>query len=146
MTRRAVRDLGRVFADRARPHGPERRDRRCVEALHVACSAGAWEVLRSERDLSVEDARAVRRDVRDRTAGGPPDEARDLMDVLRTPDDALRRPARLPVRAALRRGPRGDGTDETLRVHYVDEGPADATRDRAAACTASRRGATCTAR
>ena len=30
-----------------------------LEALYVASSAGAWEVLRSERGLSVEQARAV---------------------------------------------------------------------------------------
>jgi TetR/AcrR family transcriptional regulator, regulator of autoinduction and epiphytic fitness len=58
MARRAVRDLGRVFADQLEPMDPEHRTV-LVEALHVACSAGAWEVLRQERHLSVEDARAV---------------------------------------------------------------------------------------
>jgi TetR/AcrR family transcriptional regulator, regulator of autoinduction and epiphytic fitness len=57
MTNRAVRDLGRVF-------GPELdrwSDRRSValEALHVAASSGAWEVLRGDRGLSVEEASAV---------------------------------------------------------------------------------------
>ena len=30
-----------------------------LEALHLACSAGAWEVLRRERGLSVDDAEHV---------------------------------------------------------------------------------------
>ena len=41
------------------------------------------------------------------------------------PRRALRRPARLPVRAALRRRST-TATAATLRVHYLDEGPADA--------------------
>ncbi len=57
-TRRARKDLARVFAtelDRLDP------DRRAVvlEALHLACSAGAWEVLRVERGLTVEVAEHV---------------------------------------------------------------------------------------
>jgi TetR/AcrR family transcriptional regulator of autoinduction and epiphytic fitness len=58
MTRRAVRDLGRVFADRLDDLDPERRAA-LVEALHVTTSAGAWEVLRNERGLTVDGAAAV---------------------------------------------------------------------------------------
>lgn len=57
-TRRAVRDLARVFAVELEHHDPDRRAV-VLEAMHVASSAGAWEVLRSDRDLSVEDASHV---------------------------------------------------------------------------------------
>lgn len=54
-TERARRDLARVFAAEL---GQLDRDRRTLvlEAMHLACSAGAWEVLRHERELSIDDA------------------------------------------------------------------------------------------
>jgi TetR/AcrR family transcriptional regulator, regulator of autoinduction and epiphytic fitness len=58
ITTRAVRDLARVFAFEMDRLAPERRPT-VLEALQVATSAGAWEVLRSERDLTVEDAGRV---------------------------------------------------------------------------------------
>lgn len=58
MTHRAVRDLARVFADELEPLDAEQRDL-LIEALHMATSAGAWAVLRDERDLDVEHACAV---------------------------------------------------------------------------------------
>ena len=62
MTRRAIRDLDRVFGTELDRWG-DRRDV-ALEALHVASSAGAWEVLRNERGLTVERrASAVARDV-----------------------------------------------------------------------------------
>ena len=56
-TRRAVGDLARVFTAELDGWG-DRRDV-ALEALHVATSAGAWDVLRSERHLTVEEASAV---------------------------------------------------------------------------------------
>jgi AcrR family transcriptional regulator len=58
MTRRAARDIARVFADQLEHQDPDRREV-LVEALHVASSAGAWDVLRNERGLSVETAERV---------------------------------------------------------------------------------------
>jgi AcrR family transcriptional regulator len=55
---RAVKDIARVFATELDPLDAERRTI-VTEALHVAASSGAWEVLRTERRLSVEDAGAV---------------------------------------------------------------------------------------
>ena len=57
MSRRAVRDLDRVFGTELDRWG-DRRDV-ALDALHVATSAGAWDVLRSERGLTVEQASAV---------------------------------------------------------------------------------------
>lgn len=57
MTRRAVRDLARVFGPELDRWGERRED--VLEALHVATSAGAWEVLRHERGLTVDAAAAV---------------------------------------------------------------------------------------
>ena len=58
VTDRSIRDLARVFAVELAGYDSE-----CatlvLEALNVASSAGAWEVLRSERGLSVENAAAV---------------------------------------------------------------------------------------
>jgi stage III sporulation protein SpoIIIAA len=53
-----VKDIARVFATELDRLDPERRTI-VTEALHVAASSGAWEVLRTERRLSVEDAGAV---------------------------------------------------------------------------------------
>ena len=65
------------------------------------------------------------------------------MDTLRTPDDRF---ASLPGYSfAPHYAEIPTATAATLRVHYVDEGPADAPR-RCCSCTASRRGATSTAR
>jgi AcrR family transcriptional regulator len=58
MANRAVKDIARVFATELDPLDAERRTI-VTEALHVAASSGAWEVLRTERRLSVEDAGAV---------------------------------------------------------------------------------------
>ncbi len=49
------------------------------------------------------------------------------MDVLRTPDDRFDGLPGYPFAPHYVEVPRGDGTDETLRVHVVDEGPRDAT-------------------
>jgi TetR/AcrR family transcriptional regulator of autoinduction and epiphytic fitness len=57
-TRRARKDLARVFAAELDRLDPDRRTF-VLEGLHLACSAGAWEVLRRERDLSVDDAERV---------------------------------------------------------------------------------------
>jgi AcrR family transcriptional regulator len=58
ITHRAIRDLARVFAaelDRRPPeHAPL-----VLEAMNVASSSGAWEVLRTDRGLSVDEASAV---------------------------------------------------------------------------------------
>lgn len=58
MARRAVRDIARVFATELATYPDDRREI-VTEALHAASSSGVWEVLRTERDLSVEDAGAV---------------------------------------------------------------------------------------
>ncbi len=50
------------------------------------------------------------------------------MDVLRTPDDRFDALPGYPFAPQYVDVPRGDGTDETLRVHVVDEGPRDATK------------------
>ncbi len=49
------------------------------------------------------------------------------MDVLRTPDDRFDALPGYPFAPHYVEVPRGDGSDLTLRVHYVDEGPATAT-------------------
>ena len=57
-TRRARRDLARVFATELTPlHDADRRI--TLEALHLATSAPAWEVLRTECGLSVDAAARV---------------------------------------------------------------------------------------
>ncbi|HEY3723553.1 MAG TPA: TetR/AcrR family transcriptional regulator [Acidimicrobiia bacterium] len=57
-TRRARRDLARVFATELAPLDDD--DRRVtLEALHLATSAAAWEVLRTECRLSVDAAARV---------------------------------------------------------------------------------------
>ena len=48
------------------------------------------------------------------------------MDVLRTPDERFADLPGYPFAPHYVEVPRGDGSGETLRVHYVDEGPADA--------------------
>jgi TetR/AcrR family transcriptional regulator of autoinduction and epiphytic fitness len=57
-TKRAGKDLARVFATELGELDPDRRAL-VLEALHLVCSAGAWEVLRRERGLSVDDAEHV---------------------------------------------------------------------------------------
>ncbi len=67
------------------------------------------------------------------------------MQILRTPDDRFVDLPDYPFEpnyAEIAAVP-GDAAAGTLRVHYLDEGPA--TRHRCCSCTASRRGATCTA-
>ena len=49
------------------------------------------------------------------------------MDVLRTPDERFDGLPGYPFAPHYVEVPRGDGSDDTLRVHYVDEGPPDAT-------------------
>lgn len=49
------------------------------------------------------------------------------MDVLRTPDHRFDDLPGYPFAPHYVEVPRGDGSDETLRVHVVDEGPRDAT-------------------
>jgi haloalkane dehalogenase len=49
------------------------------------------------------------------------------MDVLRTPDDRFDGLPDFPFEPHYVEVPRGDGTNETLRMHYLDEGPRDAT-------------------
>jgi haloalkane dehalogenase len=49
------------------------------------------------------------------------------MDVLRTPDDRFDDLPDYPFAPHYVDVPRGDGTGETLRMHYLDEGPSDAT-------------------
>jgi TetR/AcrR family transcriptional regulator, regulator of autoinduction and epiphytic fitness len=58
MADRAVKDIARVFAVELEGIRADRRTM-LTEALHVATSSGAWEVLRTERRLSVDDASAV---------------------------------------------------------------------------------------
>jgi haloalkane dehalogenase len=48
------------------------------------------------------------------------------MEVLRTPDERFDGLPGYPFAPHYLEVPRGDGTADTLRVHYVDEGPADA--------------------
>lgn len=69
MTRRAVRDLARVFGPELDRWG-DRRDV-VLEALHVATSAGSWEVLRHERGLPVDEAGAVLVTTITNLLGGP---------------------------------------------------------------------------
>jgi AcrR family transcriptional regulator len=57
MSRRAVRDLDRVFGRELDAWGDGRDV--ALEALAVAASQGAWDALRRERGLSVERASAV---------------------------------------------------------------------------------------
>jgi AcrR family transcriptional regulator len=57
-TRRARKDLARVFATELDPLDAEPRTT-VLEALHLATSAGAWEVLRREHELSVAEAGRV---------------------------------------------------------------------------------------
>jgi haloalkane dehalogenase len=49
------------------------------------------------------------------------------MNVLRTPDDCFDALPGYPFAPHYVEAPRGDGTDQSLRVHVVDEGPRDAT-------------------
>ena len=49
------------------------------------------------------------------------------MEVLRTPDDRFDGLPDYPFSPQYVDVPRGDGTAETLRMHYLDEGPSDAT-------------------
>jgi len=49
------------------------------------------------------------------------------MHVLRTPDDRFDGLPDYPFAPNYLEVPRGDGSDETLRVHYIDEGARDAT-------------------
>src|SRR5690349_9485815 len=49
------------------------------------------------------------------------------MEVLRTPDDRFAGLPGYPFAQHYVDVPRGDGSGEPLRVHFVDEGPADAT-------------------
>ena len=65
------------------------------------------------------------------------------MEALRTPDERFDALPDFPF--APHYVEVADGEGGTLRVHYLDEGPPDGA-GRAAACTASRRGASCTAR
>jgi TetR/AcrR family transcriptional regulator, regulator of autoinduction and epiphytic fitness len=58
ITKRGVRDLTRVFSHELGHLDADRRSL-ILEALQVATSASAWDVLRSERGLSVEDAERV---------------------------------------------------------------------------------------
>ena len=58
MADRAVKDIARVFAVELEGLGADRRTL-LTEALHVATSSGAWEVLRTECRLSVDDASSV---------------------------------------------------------------------------------------
>ena len=58
MARRAVNDIARVFATELDEIDADRRED-VTEALHLATSAGAWDVLRTERRLGVDDAGRV---------------------------------------------------------------------------------------
>jgi AcrR family transcriptional regulator len=58
VTQRSVRDLSRIFATEVRRGDPELAPV-LLEALNAAASSGTWEVLRTERELSIEDATAV---------------------------------------------------------------------------------------
>ena len=57
MTQRAVRDLNRLFRAELDAWGDRRRV--ALDALTVAASAGAWDVLRRDQGLSVAKAREV---------------------------------------------------------------------------------------
>jgi AcrR family transcriptional regulator len=57
MSRRAVRDLDRVFGRELDAWGDERAN--ALEAVAVAASQGAWQALRRERGLSVERASEI---------------------------------------------------------------------------------------
>jgi AcrR family transcriptional regulator len=59
ITDRSLRDLSRVFGADLDRWGDQREQ--ALEALHVATSSAAWEVLRSERELDVDQASAVMR-------------------------------------------------------------------------------------
>lgn len=48
------------------------------------------------------------------------------MDVVRTPDERFEQLPGYPWAPAYTEVPAGDGSDAVLRVHYVDDGPADA--------------------
>jgi TetR/AcrR family transcriptional regulator of autoinduction and epiphytic fitness len=72
-TKRAVRDLARVFAVELERWGTERET--VLEALHVGASSGAWDVLRVERHLTVEQASAVLEVTLTTLLAGPPTEA-----------------------------------------------------------------------
>ena len=67
------------------------------------------------------------------------------MDVVRTPDERFTDLPDFPFEPHYAEIPAdpADPGGATLRVHYLDEGPADA--DPVLTCTASRRGASCTA-
>ncbi len=58
VTQRSIRDLSRIFATEVGRVDPEVAPV-LLEAVNVAASSGAWEVLRIERELSVEDATVV---------------------------------------------------------------------------------------
>lgn len=58
MARRATKDMARVFAVELEALDRDQRTH-VTEALHLATSAGAWDVLRTERRLSVDDASRV---------------------------------------------------------------------------------------
>ena len=47
------------------------------------------------------------------------------MEVLRTPDARFADLPDYPFAPRYLEVPRGDGSPATLRIHYVDEGPAD---------------------
>ena len=47
------------------------------------------------------------------------------MDILEAPDDAVRALADYPFESRYAVVPREPGTSETLRLHYIDEGPRD---------------------
>ena len=47
------------------------------------------------------------------------------MDILEASDDAVRALADYPFESRYAAVPREPGTSETLRVHYIDEGPRD---------------------
>jgi hypothetical protein len=71
MSRRAVRDLDRVFGRELDAWGDERAN--ALEALAVAASQGAWQVLRRERGLSTERACEILVTTMTTVLGGPPD-------------------------------------------------------------------------
>jgi AcrR family transcriptional regulator len=58
MARRGARDLDRVFATELDGLDADRRTI-VTEAMNLAASSGAWEVLRTERGLPVDDASEV---------------------------------------------------------------------------------------
>lgn len=66
---RSLRDLQRVFGAELARWADEREQ--ALEALHVATSAAAWEVLRTERDLDIEQSSAVMRTAITNIVEGP---------------------------------------------------------------------------